>query len=75
MAYQDLGGVAREMPFDLDALHERLRQMTDAELLSFGKEMHALVYPLSYGFDGRPVRCAFSIQLDECRAEWRRRHP
>jgi hypothetical protein len=50
---------------DLDALSERLRGMSDAELLSFGREMRALVHPLSYGFNGKPVRCAFSIQLIE----------
>jgi hypothetical protein len=32
-----------------------------------------LVYPLRYGFDGKPVVSAFSIQVDEARGEWRRR--
>jgi len=75
MAYQDLGGLASESSFDLEEFRERLRKLSDSELFSFGREMHALVYPLSFGFDGKPVRCAFSIQLVEARAEWRRRHP
>jgi hypothetical protein len=60
---------------DLDELRGRLRRMSDAELVAFGKQMHELVYPLSYGFNGKPVVCAFSIQLDEARSEWRRRRP
>jgi hypothetical protein len=56
-------------------LRERLRRMSDADLVAFGKQMRGLVYPLTYGYDGKPVVCAFSIQLNEARAEWRRRHP
>ena len=58
---------------DLDELRERLRAMSDAELVAFGKQMHELVYPLRYGSDGKPLVCALSIQLAEARAEWRRR--
>jgi len=75
VSYQDLGGLAGESPCDVDALRGRLGKMTDTELLAFGKEMRGLVYPLTYGFDGKPTVAAFSIQLDERRAEWRRRHP
>jgi hypothetical protein len=28
-----------------------------------------------YSADGRTVEPVFKIQLQECRAEWRRRHP
>ena len=63
------------LSMDLDALRERLRAMTDGELLKFGKQMHALCYPRTYGPDGKPSVSAFSIQLDEARAEWRRRNP
>lgn len=58
---------------DLVALRDRLRQMSDDELVKFGREMRKLVYPLTYGIDGKPSVCAFSIQLDEARNEWRRR--
>jgi hypothetical protein len=60
---------------DLHALRDRLEKMTDAELIVFGKQMRGLCYPLTYDGDGKPVVCAFSIQLDEARDEWRRRHP
>ena len=42
------------LSMDLDALRERLRAMTDGELLRFGKQMHALCYPRTYGPDGFP---------------------
>ena len=35
--------------------------------------MRNLVYPLRYDFHGKPVVSAFGLQLDEARAEWRRR--
>ena len=59
---------------DLDTLRARLHGMTDAELLAFGKQMHELVYPLTYDGDGKPNVSAFSIQLEEAGAEWRRRN-
>lgn len=62
-----------DVSVDLDALRARLRTMTDAELLAFGRQMRSLVYPLTYGADGKPQVSAFSIRLDEARAEWRRR--
>ena len=48
---------ALSISVDLDALRARLRAMSAAELITFGEQM----------------RLAFSIQLDEARAEWRRR--
>jgi hypothetical protein len=45
--------------------------MNDEELVKFGKQMGELVYPLTYGSDGKPSVSAFSIPLDEARAEWR----
>jgi hypothetical protein len=59
---------------DLVALRAKLAAMTEAELLAFGKGMHTSVYPRTYGLKGLPTVSAFSIQLDEARAEWRRRH-
>ena len=61
------------LDLDLVALRARLQKMTDAELLAFGRQMRSLVYPLTYGGDRKPPVSAFSIQLDEARAEWRRR--
>jgi hypothetical protein len=70
----DLSHLAGNSAIDLDAIRARLRAMSDTELVAFGKEMRGLVYPLTYGGDGKPSVSAFSIQLDEARAEWRRRH-
>jgi hypothetical protein len=47
--------------------------MSDDELLSFGQQLRDLVYPLTYGADGKPSVSAFSIQLDHARREWLRR--
>ena len=63
-----------DISVDLDALRVRLQNMSDEELMAFGKQMWSLVYPLTYGPDGKPSVSAFSIQLDEARAEWQRRH-
>jgi hypothetical protein len=66
---------ALDISVDLTALRGKLGAMTDAELIAFGKQMRGLCYPLTYDGDGKPTISAFSIQLDEARAEWRRRHP
>lgn len=56
---------------DLDALRERLRKMSDVELLEFGKAARYMCSPAA-NLD-KPPREAFVIQLEEARAEWRRR--
>jgi hypothetical protein len=73
--YHDLSHLSLRESVDLDAIRARLAAMSDAELIAFGKQMRGLVYPLTYGGDGKTVVCAFSIQLSEARAEWRRRNP
>lgn len=62
-----------DVSVDVDALRVRLAAMSHDDLLRFGQQMHDLVYPLTYGPDRKPSVSAFSIQLDEARAEWRRR--
>jgi hypothetical protein len=59
--------------FAVEALRVRLEKMSDDELAKFGK---AARYMCSRKANlGRPPRKVFVIQLDEARAEWRRRHP
>ena len=58
---------------DVEALRMRLRKMTDAELLRFGKDNRYMCSP--YANLGKPPLEAFVIQQREARAEWRRRHP
>jgi hypothetical protein len=49
----------------------RLRKMTDAELIRQGKAAREMS---KSGFGNEPGNI-FLVQLEECRAEWRRRHP
>ena len=58
---------------DIEDLRARLRKMTDAELLRFGKDNRYMCS--SYTNMGKAPLEAFVIQLREARAEWRRRHP
>jgi hypothetical protein len=58
---------------DLDQLHDRFRRMSDAELLRFGKAAQYMCSPKANS--NKPPREPFVIQLEEARAEWRRRHP
>ena len=54
----------------LQSLRERLRQMSDEELIKFGKTVRSLSAP-RVGVSPNP----WTAQLLEARAEWRRRHP
>jgi len=66
-----LKGIAFESPdVQLQKLRERLRLMSDEELVKFGKQVRSLSEP-RVGVTPDPWRA----QLQEARAEWRRRHP
>jgi hypothetical protein len=66
-----LKGIAFESKeVTLQKLRERLRQMSDDELIKFGKQVRALAAP-RVGVTHDP----WPAQLQEARAEWRRRHP
>jgi hypothetical protein len=56
---------------DVDELRARLRKMTDAELIAFGKAARNMCSPAANL--GQPPREPFMIQLREARAEWKRR--
>ena len=58
---------------EVESLRERLRRMSDRELLRFGKDNCYMCGPSANL--GKPPLGAFVIQLREARAEWRRRHP
>ena len=55
---------------ELQKLRERLRLMSDSELIKFGKLVRGLSEP-RVGVTPDP----WKAQLKEARAEWRRRHP
>ena len=59
---------ARDEDLDLEELRARLRKMTDDDLLRFGKAARFMCCD-------KVPRQVFVTQLDEARAEWRRRHP
>jgi len=55
--------------FDLEQHRKRLRKMTDEQFLRHGKATRDLVEN-----DPNPLP-VYIVQLNEARAEWRRRHP
>jgi hypothetical protein len=59
-------------PESVEQIRERLRRMSDLELRKFGQAAKLMADP-SKNF-GTP-NPAFKTQLDEGRAEWRRRYP
>ena len=67
----DLSSIAFESEeTQLQKLRERLREMSDDELIKFGKIVRGLSEPrVSVTAD------PWKAQLEEARAEWLRRHP
>jgi hypothetical protein len=62
----------QQAPENLEVIRERLRKMSDLELRQYGRAAGDLSNPKkNFG----PPNPSFQIQLDEARAEWRRRHP
>jgi hypothetical protein len=57
-------------PEGIEQIRARLGKMSDHELRKFGRAARDLSDPKN----GTP-NPAFKVQLDEARAEWRRRHP
>jgi hypothetical protein len=58
-------------PESRDELRARLREMSDLELRRFGLQARKLSDPkMNFG-----ATDPYVVQLDEARAEWRRRHP
>jgi len=59
-------------PEDIERIRERIRKMSDLELRQYGRAARDLFNPKkNFG----PPNPSFQIQLDEARAEWKRRHP
>jgi hypothetical protein len=59
-------------PENIEQIRERLRKMSDLELRQYGRAARDLSDPKKNFGKTNP---AFKIQLEEARAEWRRRHP
>lgn len=62
---------AKGTPIDLDKLRERLRKMSNEELRKFGKAAAYMCAP--HANMGKPPNQDFVTQLEEARAEWKRR--
>jgi hypothetical protein len=60
--------------FRREELRERLRAMTDEQLIKYGKAAKYMADPRNSA-DKRTAHDVYKVQLEECRAEWRRRHP
>jgi hypothetical protein len=58
---------------ELDFGWWRIQAITDDQLLRFGKAAAYMADPRNSA-DRRSVEPVFKIQLQECRAEWQRRH-
>jgi hypothetical protein len=58
--------------FDEEKERERLRKLSDAELIREGK---AARYMCSPAYFGKPPRDEFVIGLRLCKEEWQRSHP
>jgi hypothetical protein len=56
----------------VEQIRERLRKMSDLELRQYGRSARVMSDPTKHFGQPNP---AFAIQLQEARAEWRRRHP
>jgi hypothetical protein len=63
-----------ETKFTVEDFRKRIQAMNDDQLLRYGKAARYMADP-KYSADGRTVEPVFKIQLQECRAEWRRRRP
>ena len=60
------------VPESVEQILERLRKMSDLELRQYGRSARVMSDPTKHFGQPNP---AFAIQLQEARAEWRRRHP
>ena len=69
----DLSHLSTEQPIDVKALRQRLSKMSDPELRRFGNAARHMCAPQANL--GKPRREAFAVQLEEARAERKRRHP
>jgi hypothetical protein len=62
----------QQAPDSLEAIRERIRRMTDAQLIDYGRAARQMANPANNHGTPNP---SFAVQLEEARQEWRRRHP
>ena len=64
---------AKDAHPDLEQIRARLQKLTDEQLINFGQSARYMCSPKANM--GKPPLESFLVQLQEARAEWRRRHP
>ena len=57
MTYGDLSALGFDSAFNVEHCREPLLKISDAGLISFGKQMHSLFYLLTYDFQGKADAC------------------
>ena len=57
-------------PENVEQIRDRIRKMTDQELREYGRSAASMADPRK----NRNPNPSFQVQLDEARAEWKRRH-
>ena len=68
-----LKGNALHLGFDVAWFRAKLRKMSDAQLIKIARDLALLCSPKqNYGKRPREV---WAAELNESRAEWKRRHP
>jgi hypothetical protein len=60
-----------DQQIDREEIRARLKKLFDIELAREGRAARQL----AKGANGKPGRKVFVVTLEECRAEWRARHP
>jgi hypothetical protein len=59
--------------FSVEEIREYIRKLSDKDLLRYGRATRYMTTPQAT--QGKPPRQVFLVQLEECRAEWKRRFP
>jgi hypothetical protein len=60
-----------EDTFSVEEIREYIRKLSDEDLLRYGRAARYMTTPEATR--GKPPRQVFLVQLEECRAEWKRR--
>ena len=63
-----------ETQFTVEDFRKRIQALSDEMLIRYGKAARYMADPRNSA-DRRSVEPVFKIQLQECREEWKRRHP
>jgi hypothetical protein len=63
-----------EKPWNVDDFRKRIQAITDEKLVQMGKAARYMADPRNSA-DCHSVEPVFTLQLQECREEWKRRHP